>query len=74
MHHTGAAAYLDENDLTAETLLDNIRQLLRDPAKLANMKEAAKAAAKPDAAAQIAAEVVRLATNGKAARGASALA
>eukprot|EP00959_Pyramimonas_sp_CCMP1952_P118504 2477809-Pyramimonas_sp.AAC.2 len=67
IHGTGAAAYLDENDLTADSLLDNIRQLLEDPAKLTDMKKAAKAAAKPDAAAQIAGEVVRLATGGKSA-------
>jgi hypothetical protein len=46
-----------------------VRSTVQNPKHLDEMKQAAKAAAKPDAAAQIAREVVRLATGGKSEKG-----
>ncbi len=56
----GAAIRLNDEDLKMK-LLPTIRELLRDPARLAAMSAAARAAAVPDAAERIAAELVTLA-------------
>ena len=56
----GAAIRLNDEDLKMK-LLPAIRELLRDPARLAAMGVAARAAAVPDAAERIAAELLELA-------------
>ena len=61
----GAALRLDDEDL-ARRLGPEVRGLLDDPARLATMRTAARAAARPGAAAQIVGELAGLA--GRAAR------
>ncbi|MEK7324760.1 MAG: UDP-N-acetylglucosamine--N-acetylmuramyl-(pentapeptide) pyrophosphoryl-undecaprenol N-acetylglucosamine transferase [Chloroflexota bacterium] len=56
----GAAIRLNDEDLKMK-LLPTIRELLRDPARLAAMGAAARASAVPDAAERIAAELSALA-------------
>jgi len=50
----GAAVVLEERDLTGESLAAAIRSLLEDPDRLEDMGEAARAMARPDAAARVA--------------------
>ena len=56
----GAAVRLNDEDLPAQ-LAGAVRALLDDPARLAGMRAAARAAAQPGAAGRIAAELARLA-------------
>ena len=57
----GAAAMLLQRDVTPETLLDGLRDLLLDSDRRAEMSARAKALAHPEALERIAAMVVRLA-------------
>lgn len=50
----GAAAMIEEKDLTPERLATVLTGLLTDPAKLTAMEEAARGLARPDAAARVA--------------------
>jgi UDP-N-acetylglucosamine--N-acetylmuramyl-(pentapeptide) pyrophosphoryl-undecaprenol N-acetylglucosamine transferase len=54
----GAAVILADADLTPERLRAEVDALVADPARRAAMSEAARALAKPDAASDIAAEVL----------------
>lgn len=56
----GAAIVLEEDNLTPSLLLHEIKTLVADPARRAKMAEAAKAFAKPGAAAVIAQELLTL--------------
>jgi len=56
----GAAVRLNDEDLAAR-LQAEVRGLLADPARLARMRSAARAAARPDAAGRLAREFVALA-------------
>jgi len=56
----GAAIELDENDM-ADRLLSTIQDLLHDPARLAAMRQAARALARPDGAKCAAEALVELA-------------
>ena len=58
MVHAGAAVLVPDAELTAARLADEVRTLLDDPARLAQMAAASAGLARPDAAAEIAAEVV----------------
>ena len=59
----GAAVLLNDVDL-AERLARDVRELLGDPARLASMRTAARAAARPGAAANIVHELAQLAGGG----------
>lgn len=50
----GAAVVIDEDDLTVDSLANNLQALLSDPERLAQMAKAAHAVAQPDAAARLA--------------------
>jgi len=50
----GAAFMLREDDLTVDSLADLIQSLISDPARLAQMAQAAKSVARPDAADRLA--------------------
>ena len=50
----GAAFLLPQSDTLADQLVDVLRELRNDPAKRLEMAEAARAIAKPDAAARVA--------------------
>jgi UDP-N-acetylglucosamine--N-acetylmuramyl-(pentapeptide) pyrophosphoryl-undecaprenol N-acetylglucosamine transferase len=50
----GAARMLEEKDLTGESLAGAVREVLETPGRLAQMEDAARALARPDAAARVA--------------------
>jgi len=54
LERAGAAVLIAERDLTSERLVDAVRELLCDPARLARMSEASRKLAHPHAARQIA--------------------
>lgn len=56
----GAAALLTESELSSDRLSAVVVGLLNDPARLARMHDAAKRAGRPDAAVEIARDVLRL--------------
>lgn len=58
---SGAARLLPQSELSAERLTSEVAGLLRDPAELARMSQAARAFAHPNAAANIAALAARVA-------------
>jgi UDP-N-acetylglucosamine--N-acetylmuramyl-(pentapeptide) pyrophosphoryl-undecaprenol N-acetylglucosamine transferase len=61
LERAGAAVLIAEKDLTSERLVDAVRELLGDPARLARMSEASRRLSHPDAARQIALMAGRLA-------------
>jgi len=61
LERAGAAVLIAEKDLTSERLVDAVRELLGDPARLARMSEASRKLSHPDAARQIALMVGKLA-------------
>ena len=56
----GAAALITESELSADRLSAVVVGLLNDPARLSRMRDAAKRAGRPDAAVEIARDVLRL--------------
>ena len=64
LYKAGAAAVMEEKDLTAENLAGGVTAQLTDRAKLVQMGQNAKALAKPDAAR----DLVRLLFEAEAAR------
>ena len=54
MAAAGAARMLEEKDLSGASLAGAVRQLMRDPARIAAMEAAAHGLARPDAAARVA--------------------
>ncbi|MFI5090929.1 MAG: undecaprenyldiphospho-muramoylpentapeptide beta-N-acetylglucosaminyltransferase [Terriglobales bacterium] len=54
LERAGAAVLIAEKDLSSERLVDVVRELLGDPARLARMSEASRKLSHPDAARQIA--------------------
>ena len=58
---TGAALVIEENNLTPEILLAQIKNLMDDPERLKSMREAALAFAKTDAAYKVAEELINIA-------------
>ncbi len=58
MVDAGAAVVVPDAELTAQRLGDEVGALLGDPARLATMAEASRALARPDAARDIAREVL----------------
>jgi UDP-N-acetylglucosamine--N-acetylmuramyl-(pentapeptide) pyrophosphoryl-undecaprenol N-acetylglucosamine transferase len=67
LERAGAAVMLEESTLTPETLADTVSNLLQDCVRLAEMSEAARKMAHPDAARDIAAMVKALTEKQKAA-------
>jgi UDP-N-acetylglucosamine--N-acetylmuramyl-(pentapeptide) pyrophosphoryl-undecaprenol N-acetylglucosamine transferase len=61
MTDAGAAVVIRDEDVTPQKLDEVVGALLQDPAKLAAMAEASRALARPDAARDIAAEVLKAA-------------
>ena len=61
----GAAVVLPDQEISTEMLASTVKTLLRDPAKLPAMAQAARALARPDAAGDLARELTRLAGNGE---------
>lgn len=57
LREAGAAVMLDQRDLSASSFGKVIGELLRDPARRANLAQAARRRGKPDAAAQIVAHL-----------------
>ena len=57
----GACIVIEENNLTPNVLLSEIDRLMNDPARRAEMGNAARAFAQPDAAAKIAREIIDIA-------------
>jgi len=64
MAYGGAAIVIPDADLDAARLRSEVDALLDDPARLAEMARASKALARPDAAREIAAEVLAAARRG----------
>ena len=62
---SGAAAVIEERNLKPHILKSEIDRLFADKEEMANMSEAAKQFAKPDAAEKIAREIIRLAIEHK---------
>ena len=60
LEQAGAAVHLAQHDLTPERLDATVRMLLDDPARLATLAAAARARARPNAAADIAAHIAKL--------------
>ncbi len=58
MADAGAAVVIDDDDLSADRVAEQVDGLLSDPARLARMAAASRAIARPDAAARIAAEIL----------------
>ena len=58
MEQAGAAVIVPDAELTPERLRREVDALMGDPARLAAMAAASRALARPDAAADIAREVV----------------
>jgi UDP-N-acetylglucosamine--N-acetylmuramyl-(pentapeptide) pyrophosphoryl-undecaprenol N-acetylglucosamine transferase len=61
LERAGAAVLIAEKDLTSERLVGAVRELLRDPARLARMSAASHKLSHPDAAREIALMAGRLA-------------
>ena len=61
LERAGAAVKVDQSGMTPAQLVETIRTLAGDPARLARMREAMRALARPDAAAVIADRVLALA-------------
>ncbi len=61
----GVAVALSDRETTTEMLISTIQTLLRDPARLPAMAQAARALARPDAANDLARELTRLAEGGE---------
>ena len=59
--NAGAAAMLEEANLSAESLAETVARLFADRAQLARMGEAAKALSHPDAAKDVAKMAAELA-------------
>jgi UDP-N-acetylglucosamine--N-acetylmuramyl-(pentapeptide) pyrophosphoryl-undecaprenol N-acetylglucosamine transferase len=62
MSEAGAAIVIDDRQLSAARLAREVSQLLANPARLATMASASRALARPDAADEVAAEILRAAT------------
>lgn len=60
MEENGAAVFLHDNDLTGETLLGNIRDIIYNPPKLKNMAKASKKLQNPEALNRILDEILKL--------------
>lgn len=58
---TGAAHVIEEENLTGNLLLAEIKRLLESPERMTGMKKSAAAFSRPDAARQIAREIINLA-------------
>ncbi|MBI1957351.1 MAG: undecaprenyldiphospho-muramoylpentapeptide beta-N-acetylglucosaminyltransferase [Candidatus Niyogibacteria bacterium] len=58
---SGAALVIEESNLTPSVLLTEIRKIIQDAARQETMRQAAKAFARPEAAAVLAKEIVTLA-------------
>lgn len=58
MEEAGAAVVIPDAELTAARLAEEVGELLADPARRARMGSAAAAVARPEAAHEIAAEVL----------------
>jgi UDP-N-acetylglucosamine--N-acetylmuramyl-(pentapeptide) pyrophosphoryl-undecaprenol N-acetylglucosamine transferase len=56
----GAAALITESELSSDRLAAVVMGLLNDPSRLARMREAAKRAGRPDAAIEVARDLLRL--------------
>ena len=61
MRQAGAAVVIPDGELTASRLAHEVGQLLRDRARLAAMGRASTAVARPEAAADVARELLRAA-------------
>jgi UDP-N-acetylglucosamine:LPS N-acetylglucosamine transferase len=61
----GAAVVLQDNEVSTELLASTIKTLLRDPARLPAMAQAARALARPSAAGDLALELTHLAGSGE---------
>jgi UDP-N-acetylglucosamine--N-acetylmuramyl-(pentapeptide) pyrophosphoryl-undecaprenol N-acetylglucosamine transferase len=61
MERAGAAVVIPDDELTGPRLAQEVGQLLADPGRLAAMGQASAALARPDAASEIAREVLRAA-------------
>ena len=61
----GAAVVLPDQEISTEMLASTVKTLLRDPARLPAMAQAARALARPDAAGDLARELTRLAGSGE---------
>ena len=64
---TGATLVIEENNLTPEILLAQIKNLMTDPERLKSMREAALSFAKTDAAYKVADELINIALKHEAA-------
>lgn len=62
MEEAGGAVLVPENELDDRDMTGLILELLRDPARLRRMSEGARTLARPEAAAAVADEIIRLAT------------
>lgn len=60
LHHAGAALVLEEKDLTGSTLVTMIQELAADPRRLTQLGHRARTLGRPDAAQQIADQVLAL--------------
>lgn len=60
---SGACVILEESNLTPHLLLGEIKRLVENPAKMAEMGEAAKKFARPDSAELIAREILKIGTH-----------
>ena len=69
MTDAGAAVVIRDEDVTPQKLDEVVGALLQDPAKLAAMAEASRALARPDAARDIANEVLAAAARGPSVSG-----
>lgn len=61
---TGAAVIIEANNLTPNILINEIKKIISDPARLQKMSEAAKNFYKPEAAKLIAEEIIKLGSRG----------
>jgi UDP-N-acetylglucosamine--N-acetylmuramyl-(pentapeptide) pyrophosphoryl-undecaprenol N-acetylglucosamine transferase len=64
MADAGAAVVVPDADVSAERLRREVGELVADPARLGSMSAAARSAARPDAAARVAAAVREVAAKG----------
>ncbi len=62
MEQAGAAVVIGDAELTAQHLARTVGELVADPGRLAQMATASRRLARPNAAADIAAEVLEAAT------------
>jgi UDP-N-acetylglucosamine--N-acetylmuramyl-(pentapeptide) pyrophosphoryl-undecaprenol N-acetylglucosamine transferase len=65
MERAGAAVVIPDDELTAPRLAQEVGRLLADPGRLAAMARASAGLARPDAASEIAGEVLRAAGGGR---------